>query len=94
MKNNKTTTIRVCGECAAGVANDDWSQMDAGFDLSNPEELADRDDKHASITASLELLGWLAYVGPGDAIGYFDCPLCTDTAIDGEIFESGTTNVR
>lgn len=68
-----STIVTVCSECAAGIANDDWSHM--------------ADEAMASIEATLELWGWLSLLNSNvDTDGYFRCPCCGDDAIDGASF--------
>lgn len=66
------SSFLLCSTCACGVSNDDWSALDYHHD---PE---DADRILASITATMELIGWLSHVGQQDP-GYYDCALCGDT---------------
>lgn len=77
-----TETITVCSHCAAGIVNDDWTWLD-GVYLQE-----EADNKHVSIMATLELLGWLTPVGPANDIGYHRCPVCGEDEIDGYTFET------
>ena len=70
----------LCDSCNAGVANDDWTHLDA-----HPETA---DEEHARITATLEWLGWLSHVGPYDPGGYWRCTVCDDVCIGtGHVWE-------
>jgi hypothetical protein len=71
----------VCDGCKVGLANDDWTHLDAD------QHLDDADRIMASVEAWAELVGHLTYVGPGSD-GYFTCPCCGDVAIDGAIMET------
>ena len=71
-----TSTILICDDCACGVANDDWSFLD--YDLE-PEE---SEAALQSISAMLELTGWLTATGRTGE-GYFTCALCNDVSVDG-----------
>lgn len=61
----------LCDCCSAGVANDDWTHLDAHHVY--PETA---DEEHTRIMATLEVLGWLVPVGPYDPGGYWDCAVC------------------
>jgi hypothetical protein len=79
-------TITVCNSCSAGIANDDWSHLD--YHATSQEEA---DEAHASITGTLELLGFLCYCGPADEeeTGCYRCPVCgKDYMGPGELWES------
>ena len=68
--------VHVCDACATGISNDDWSHVDANYNLSDPDELEARENAHASIAGTLELLGWLTHCGSTDLGGYFACEAC------------------
>lgn len=71
----------VCGECATGLANDDWSFVDHYCDT--PEQSA---EDHAAIAASVEVMGDVAFTGEtGD--GYGRCFVCGSDAIGCLIYE-------
>ena len=69
--------ITVCDDCAAGIANDDWSHLD------HPDH---SDTEQATVDAFLEE-GWLSSVGPARSAGYYRCPCCGSDAIGGHTFE-------
>jgi hypothetical protein len=74
-----TTEILVCSECAAGIANDDWTHLD----------YYDDDETNASVASFIESHGYLALCdveadAPGG--GYFRCPCCGADAIGGSTF--------
>jgi len=80
MTNKKTIETRLCGSCACGVANDDWTHLD-----SMGQE--DSDDAMARIAGTMELMGWLSYSRSKDFGGYWNCELCDQVEIGrGEIF--------
>jgi hypothetical protein len=82
-----TTEITVCSECAAGIANDDWTHLDFHHDTEGADEAM------ATIQGSLELWGWLSLKdGNVDTNGYFRCPCCGDDAIDGATFTAERTS--
>jgi uncharacterized protein (DUF983 family) len=61
------TLTHVCPDCASGLLYDDWTHV---LD----------DEEHASISASVELLGHAAYNGTAPDrpawSGYCRCPVC------------------
>jgi hypothetical protein len=75
----ETTTreITTCGDCAAGISNDDWTHLDM-YEGS--------DEAMASIAGTLELLGWLTYLGPSTFTGSISCPICGDDAMASATF--------
>ena len=85
------TTYVLCDDCAAGVANDDWTHLDMWGSDEDPEQpgrsLADT--AMDSITATLEYLGWLTHVGPADEPGYFDCAVCDGIQCGGGVTFEG-----
>lgn len=71
---NEQVEIRLCHQCACGVANDDWTHLD-----HHDQETAD--EMHTSIMASLECMGHLTMLGEQEEGGYWDCELCEETII-------------
>ena len=70
----------LCDSCSVGVANDDWTHLDA-----HPETA---DEEYARITGTLELLGWIVPIGPYDPPGYWQCDVCWATCIgSGHVWE-------
>lgn len=69
--------IITCDSCAPGIVNDDWTHLDYHY------QGEEADEKHASITATLEVLGWLTYEGEADEPGYFTCPVCNEIQCGG-----------
>ncbi len=67
--------IKLCHECSCGVANDDWTHLDAHHDQETSDEM------HTSIMASLECMGHLTMQREQDDGGYWDCDLCSETII-------------
>lgn len=63
----------LCDSCNAGVANDDWTQLDYYY---TPEE---SESEYSKILATLETLGWLSHSHKSEDSGYFDCAVCGDT---------------
>tara|TARA_Y100000034_G_scaffold134524_1_gene203196 strand:+ start:2812 stop:3057 length:246 start_codon:yes stop_codon:yes gene_type:complete len=63
-----------------GVENDDWTHLDMG---DYPGSNEDAEQMYASITGTLEVLGWLTHEGEADEPGYFDCVLCSETQCGG-----------
>ena len=77
-----TTTIVVCDSCTPAIVNDDWTHLDAAQD--GTEETRDSiEAHHASITATLEVYGWLVHAGDADEGGYFECAVCSDIQCGG-----------
>jgi len=77
LKEKALTTILVCDSCAAGIANDDWTHLDA--------EHGDReaaDEAHAGIAGWLEIVGYLT-IGDAYSAGYFRCACCGYDEIGG-----------
>lgn len=70
-------TITTCDECAVGIVNDDWTHLDYHHD----KEAADM--AYTSITATMELLGWLTHNGDANEPGYFNCELCSEIQCGG-----------
>lgn len=71
-------TYNVCHTCATGLSNDDWSTYD--------------DDHMDTITANLDMMGWV--VPAGEIIdGYLDCWVCDQVCVDGEIWEAMLASV-
>ena len=66
--------IITCDSCAPGIVNDDWTHLDMNEDA---------DEMYASITGTLEVLGWLTHDGEADMPGYFDCAVCNETQCGG-----------
>jgi len=70
----------LCDCCSAGVANDDWTHLDAQPEMA--------DENHARIGGTLELLGWLTPLSPYDPGGYWTCEICWETCIgSGQVWE-------
>jgi hypothetical protein len=79
MTGETMSDILVCSECAAGIANDDWTHLD----------FYDDDEVSTSVACFVESHGYLALVdaeadAPGG--GYFRCPCCGSDAIGGATF--------
>lgn len=66
--------VKLCHQCSCGVANDDWTHLDA-----QDQETAD--EMHTSIMASLECMGYLTMQREIENGGYWDCELCSQTVI-------------
>ena len=74
--------VPVCESCAVGVANDDWTHLNA-YDEKTANEY------HATVMGSMELFGWLSLKGTYENGGYWNCSLCGDVTIgDGVMFHS------
>ncbi len=67
----------LCNTCTVGIANDDWTALDAC------DSQEDADNTMAIIMGTLEILGWLSLIGPADMPGYWDCALCNETCCSG-----------
>ena len=73
--------IITCDSCAAGIANDDWTHLDALCECKPGHAHLDdceAERLHASIMGTLELLGWLTAGDGADMPGYFDCAICSE----------------
>lgn len=71
----------VCDSCSVGLANDDWSHIDA----LPPDEA---EEEHARVLSSVELLGFVVHIGAYDPGGYWRCEVCDDTCIgSGHVWE-------
>ena len=73
--------VYVCGNCAAGITNDDWSHLD----YSHSPTVADRIYKRR--IKPFLAKGWLEYSGYEQS-EEFQCPCCQlqiDEDLDGDI---------
>ena len=81
--------VITCDSCAPGIVNDDWTHLDMAccskrWSLSEAHsEDCEAERMHASITGTLEVLGWLTHDGEADMPGYFDCAVCNETQCGG-----------
>ena len=80
--------VTTCDSCAAGVANGDWTHLDAMCCCNTAANDGHADDceaerAHTSITSTLELLGYLSLIGDADEPGYFNCAVCDDIQCGG-----------
>lgn len=81
-------TYTVCDSCLPAIINGDWTHLDASCCCNTAENDGHSEDcvaeeEYATVTAWLELVGWLTHAGEADEPGYFDCECCNATQCGG-----------
>ena len=88
----ETKTITACDSCTTGIANDDWTHLDAQCCCKPGDEHSEdceAERAHNSIMATLDHLGWLTLGEPANEPGYFDCAICNEIQCgDGHTFHT------